>query len=71
MILAAADDVYGTSHPVPQVMAAVFIVWFVVLPWLTGTTPGKRLLPLKLTPTEGDGRPALWRIASARRCPAW
>ncbi|MEV7129397.1 hypothetical protein [Streptomyces sp. NPDC093260] len=35
----------------------------VVLPWLTRATPGKRLLLLKLAPVEGDGRPALWRIA--------
>ncbi|MFF1696877.1 VanZ family protein [Streptomyces sp. NPDC058257] len=62
MLLATAEDVYSDSHPIPQVMIAVFAVWFVVLPWLTRTTPGKRLLLLKLAPTEGDGRPALWRI---------
>ncbi|MEB3958747.1 VanZ family protein [Streptomyces kunmingensis] len=59
--LVAAGDMYGASRPVPQVMVAVFAVWFVVLPWLTGTTPGKRLLLLKLAPAGGDGRPALWR----------
>ncbi|MGW6060924.1 VanZ family protein [Streptomyces sp. NPDC055189] len=63
VVLIAAGDVYAATQPVPQVMVAVFTVWFVVVPWLTGTTPGKRLLLLKLVPTEGDGRPALWRIA--------
>ncbi|MGW5862515.1 VanZ family protein [Streptomyces sp. NPDC055239] len=62
VVLARAEGVYGESHPVPQVMVVVFAVWFVVLPWLTGTTPGKRLLLLKLAPAEGDERPALWRI---------
>ncbi|MFE6159557.1 VanZ family protein [Streptomyces sp. NPDC056486] len=62
VVLATAEDVYSASHPIPQVMVAVFAVWFVVLPWLTRTTPGKRLLLLKLASAEGDGRPALWRI---------
>ncbi|MEU6394759.1 VanZ family protein [Streptomyces sp. NPDC046939] len=61
--LVTAGDVYSAFRSVPRVMVAVFAVWFVVLPWLTRTTPGKRLLLLKLAPTEGDGRPALWRIA--------
>ncbi|MEU6765663.1 VanZ family protein [Streptomyces sp. NPDC046853] len=63
VVLVAAGDIYGASRPIPQVMVAVFAVWFVVLPWLTGATPGKRLLLLKLAPTDGDRRPALWRIA--------
>ncbi|WP_435245490.1 VanZ family protein [Streptomyces sp. NRRL F-5630] len=61
--VAMAEDVYSAFRSVPRVMVAVFAVWFVVLPWLTGTTPGKRLLLLKLAPVEGEGRPALWRSA--------
>ncbi|QDL72338.1 teicoplanin resistance protein VanZ [Streptomyces malaysiensis subsp. malaysiensis] len=40
---------------------AVFVAWFVLLPLATGTTPGKRLLLLKLV--ADDGGPLLpWRL---------
>nr|WP_281398427.1 VanZ family protein [Saccharopolyspora gloriosae] len=40
---------------------AVLGAWFVVLPALTGATPGKRLLLLELVDAEGR-RPAVWRL---------
>lgn len=40
---------------------AVLGAWFVVLPALTGATPGKRLLLLELVDAEGR-RPAAWRL---------
>ncbi|WP_237287713.1 VanZ family protein [Streptomyces malaysiensis] len=40
---------------------AIFVAWFVLLPLATGTTPGKRLLLLKLV--ADDGGPLLpWRL---------
>ncbi|WP_394437266.1 VanZ family protein [Streptomyces sp. SGAir0957] len=62
VVLATAQDMYRASEAAPRVTFVVFGLWFVVLPWLTRTTPGKRLLLLKLAPAEGDGRPALWRL---------
>lgn len=43
----------------PCVLACGF--WCVLLPWLTGATPGKRLLRLKLVAADG-GAPALGRL---------
>ncbi|MEE1938306.1 VanZ family protein [Streptomyces sp. TRM 70361] len=40
----------------------LFVLWFVVLPAATSTTPGKRLLRLRLTGPDGTGRPPLWRL---------
>ncbi|GAA0642989.1 hypothetical protein GCM10010174_77210 [Kutzneria viridogrisea] len=37
-------------------------VWFVLLPWWTGATPGKWVLLLRLVGPDG-GRPAPWRLA--------
>jgi glycopeptide antibiotics resistance protein len=45
----------------PAVPVIAFLGWFVVVPWMIGATPGKRLLLLRLT-TTGGGRPALWRL---------
>jgi glycopeptide antibiotics resistance protein/uncharacterized RDD family membrane protein YckC len=39
----------------------VVLVWFVALPWLTGGTPGKWVLLLKLVGPDG-GRPTPWRL---------
>ncbi|PJJ02957.1 RDD family protein [Streptomyces sp. 2333.5] len=33
---------------------AVFALWFVVIPWRTGATPGKHLLRLRLATVEGE-----------------
>lgn len=42
-------------------IVGVFVVWFVVLPILTGATPGKWLLRLRLVTTDGRTRPDLLR----------
>lgn len=39
----------------------VFVSWFVLAPWATGATPGKRLLRLELVTADGR-RPELWRL---------
>ncbi|MEJ8639838.1 VanZ family protein, partial [Streptomyces sp. MS2.AVA.5] len=39
-----------------------FALWFVVIPWRTGTTPGKRVLLLRLVTPDG-GRPTLAGLA--------
>ncbi|WP_053926343.1 VanZ family protein [Streptomyces chattanoogensis] len=39
-----------------------FALWFVLLPWLTGTTPGKHILRLRLVTPDG-GRPSPARLA--------
>ncbi|MDX3227500.1 VanZ family protein [Streptomyces sp. ME19-01-6] len=52
----------GGADLLPWVPVAVFAGWFVVLPYLTGATPGKRLLRLRLVPTGGGALP-LWRPA--------
>ncbi|WP_240969286.1 VanZ family protein [Streptomyces sp. HNM0575] len=44
------------------VLVAVCAVWFVVLPYATGGTPGKRLLRLRLV-TERRGPQVVWRLA--------
>lgn len=38
-----------------------FVFWFVLLPWWTGGTPGKKVLLLKLVTADGE-RPAPWRL---------
>ncbi|MDA3647602.1 VanZ family protein [Saccharopolyspora indica] len=38
------------------------LVYYVLLPWALGGTPGKRLLLLKLVGPEEDARPAPWRL---------
>ncbi|WP_406348394.1 VanZ family protein [Streptomyces sp. NBC_00144] len=50
------------SEVLPPVMAVALPAYFVVVPWLTGVTPGKRLLLLRLVPVGEDGKPALWRL---------
>ncbi|WP_314175832.1 VanZ family protein [Streptomyces winkii] len=45
-----------------EVPLAVCALWFVVLPYATGGTPGKRLQRLCLV-TEDGGPPAVWRLA--------
>ncbi|MFJ1747903.1 VanZ family protein [Streptomyces sp. NPDC088116] len=60
--------VAGISAVVPEAGAvlwvppAVFALWFVVIPWRTGATPGKHLLLLRLATAEG-GRPSLAQFA--------
>ncbi|MEU6479722.1 VanZ family protein [Streptomyces sp. NPDC047017] len=61
-VLALMHDSRSGSEALPQVAAVALVVWFVALPRLTGTTPGKRLLLLRLAPLGGGGRPALWRL---------
>ncbi|MEK2473617.1 VanZ family protein [Streptomyces noursei] len=39
-----------------------FALWFVVIPWLTGATPGKHVLLLRLVTPDG-GRPSPARLA--------
>ncbi|MFJ6738020.1 VanZ family protein [Streptomyces sp. NPDC091279] len=41
---------------------AAFALWFVVIPWRTGATPGKHLLLLRLATAEGE-RPRLRALA--------
>ncbi|MFG2193706.1 VanZ family protein [Streptomyces sp. NPDC048639] len=41
---------------------AVFALWFVVVPWWSGATPGKHVLLLKLVTADG-GRPGPGRLA--------
>ncbi|WP_399082389.1 VanZ family protein [Streptomyces sp. BBFR2] len=41
---------------------ALIVLWFVVVPWLIGATPGKRVLLLRLTTRDG-GRPGLGALA--------
>ncbi|MER6143569.1 VanZ family protein [Streptomyces sparsogenes] len=48
--------------PGPWVPGAAFAGWFVALPYLTGTTPGKRLLLLRVVPAGGGALP-LRRLA--------
>ncbi|MES4901184.1 MULTISPECIES: VanZ family protein [unclassified Streptomyces] len=52
----------GAAGLLPWVPFASFAGWFVVLPYLTGTTPGKRLLRLRLVASDGGALP-LWRPA--------
>ncbi|MEU5102853.1 MULTISPECIES: VanZ family protein [unclassified Streptomyces] len=52
----------GAADLVGWVPAATFAGWFVILPYLTGTTPGKRLLRLRLVASDGSALP-LWRPA--------
>lgn len=40
----------------------VFVVWFVLTPWVTGATVGKHVLRLRLVDRDGN-RPAPWRLA--------
>ncbi|GHJ40216.1 VanZ family protein [Streptomyces sp. TS71-3] len=61
-VLAMAYGGRGGIENIVRVPLAVFTLWFVVLPWLTGSTPGKRLLLLKLVTADG-ARPAPWRLA--------
>ncbi|MGP3984206.1 VanZ family protein [Streptomyces sp. KR80] len=42
------------SAAVPWVPPVAFALWFVVLPWATGATPGKHVLLLKLVTTDGS-----------------
>ncbi|MFK4102950.1 VanZ family protein [Streptomyces sp. NPDC019531] len=44
------------------VPVTVLGLWFVVIPWRTGTTPGKRVLLLRLSTPDG-GRPGLAGLA--------
>ncbi|MGX1755352.1 VanZ family protein [Streptomyces lydicus] len=56
-----AAVVPGTGS-VLWVPPVVFALWFVVIPWQTGVTPGKHLLLLRLATAEG-GRPSLAQLA--------
>jgi glycopeptide antibiotics resistance protein len=49
------------SDHVVWALLFVLLAWFVAIPWLTGTTPGKRVLLLKLVGADG-GRPTIWRL---------
>ncbi|OEU88173.1 hypothetical protein DB35_17420 [Streptomyces abyssalis] len=42
---------------------AVFLVMSLLTVGTVGSTPGKRLLRLRVVTVEGLGRPALWRVA--------
>lgn len=57
--IAAVMPGTGSALWVPPV---VFALWFVVIPWRTGATPGKHLLLLRLATAE-DGRPSLAQLA--------
>lgn len=57
-----AHDGFADVENILRVPLVIFVVWFVLLPWLIGATPGKRLLLLKLVTVDG-GRPAPWRLA--------
>ncbi|MFD8383271.1 VanZ family protein [Streptomyces sp. NPDC059679] len=52
----------GVGDLVLWVPVAAFAGWFVVLPYLTGATPDKRLLLLRVVPSDGGALP-LWRLA--------
>ena len=42
---------------------AIFLVMSLLTVGTVGSTPGKRLLRLRVVAVEGLGRPALWRVA--------
>ncbi|MGI8311422.1 VanZ family protein [Saccharopolyspora hattusasensis] len=52
--------VFGSSRWLLGLVLAVFL-WFVLLPWWLGATPGKKILLLKLVGSDGK-RPELWRL---------
>ncbi len=47
-VIAGTAYVGPGAETVPMAPPFAFALWFVVLPWLTGTTPGKRVLLLRL-----------------------
>ncbi|MGO4417318.1 VanZ family protein [Streptomyces sp. MCAF7] len=64
LALAVGTVLYDATDLVRWVPIAAFAGWFVVLPYLTGTTPGKRLLLLRVVPSapsDGGALP-LWRL---------
>ncbi|MEV0702996.1 VanZ family protein [Saccharopolyspora sp. NPDC050389] len=52
--------VFGSSRWLLGMVLAV-VLWFVLLPWWLGATPGKKVLLLKLVGPDGK-RPELWRL---------
>ena len=58
----AVHDGSLTPNTVLRMTLVVFGCWFVLAPWATGATPGKRLLRLELVTADGR-RPALWRLS--------
>ncbi|QPP07818.1 teicoplanin resistance protein VanZ [Streptomyces bathyalis] len=61
VVVAAYSGYWDDSGSLLGVPLAVIAVWFVVLPYATGATPGKRLLRLCLV-TEHGGAAVLWRL---------
>lgn len=62
LLAVAVSAGLGAGDLVLWVPIAAFAGWFVVLPYLTGATPGKRLLLLRVVPSDGGALP-LWRLA--------
>ncbi|MGW9430907.1 VanZ family protein [Streptomyces decoyicus] len=61
-VVAGIASVVPGAGSVLWVPPVVFALWFVVIPWRTGATPGKYLLLLRLATAEG-GRPSLAALA--------
>ncbi|MFD3417188.1 VanZ family protein [Streptomyces decoyicus] len=61
-VVAGIASVVPGAGSVLWVPPVVFALWFVVIPWRTGATPGKHLLLLRLATAEG-GRPSLAALA--------
>ncbi|MCH6159973.1 RDD family protein [Streptomyces marispadix] len=53
----------GDLHSADNWALAVFLVMSLLTVGTVGSTPGKRLLRLRVVAVEGLGRPALWRVA--------
>jgi uncharacterized RDD family membrane protein YckC len=53
----------GDLHSTDNWALAVFLVMSLLTVGTVGSTPGKRLLRLRVVAVEGLGRPALWRVA--------
>jgi len=61
--LAAVWYFLGGESPFSAFLVAlfVFVLWFVLMPWVTGATVGKHVLRLRLVDKDGN-RPPVWRL---------